>query len=60
MTRRDPGAANGAVAVEPGYCECGEIESVHKTKPGGGRGACSRSGCGCRQYRPVTASREEA
>ena len=56
MSRRDPGAANGGAVREPGYCNvCGDIESVHRVKPDGKRGACSRSGCGCGQYEPVPA-----
>lgn len=57
MSRRDPGAANGAVAVEPGWCECGEIESVHAINKAGSRGACSRSDCNCRQFTPSPTGR---
>ena len=52
MSRRDPGAANGGPVRDPGYCACGDIESVHAVNKAGVRGACSRSDCRCRKYQP--------
>lgn len=51
MTRRDPGAAGGAAATEPGRCNCGHLVALHA--PGArGRGTCSASTCSCRRYTP--------
>ncbi|TDC48845.1 hypothetical protein E1258_27620 [Micromonospora sp. KC207] len=51
MTRRDPGAAAGTVATEPGRCECRHLEPLH-TPGARGRGTCSASTCSCRHYTP--------
>ena len=49
MSRQDPGAANGGIAVEPGRCACSHLMPLHV--PGKtGRGACSASTCNCRRY----------
>ncbi|WP_330438796.1 hypothetical protein OHB44_27895 [Micromonospora sp. NBC_00821] len=50
MTRRDPGAANGRVSVEPGQCVCGALEPLHTIVKPGQRGGCPSTGC--RRYEP--------
>ena len=48
---RDQGAATGQMPREPGRCECGELEPLHKiSETTGQRTVCSSSTCDCRRY----------
>lgn len=50
MTRRDPGAATGTIATEPGRCACGALEPLHSLVRSGQRGGCPATGC--QRYEP--------
>lgn len=53
MSRQDPGAATGTGRYPAAQdCACGHSEGVHAHRPGRARGACSASGCGCREHVP--------